>query len=205
MIKKTRKLSPKQANRLDIEQQLIEIKLLENALSYEFNGKSRLRGQPIDHGHLVRAQERLKELDRVRGVYESPEYQKKQLPYLPGAGTSRVTKVKAHYDEQDGELLFFEVKPSSSGRIVVEHVSTKSHIKGRIKQKQMATKKKAAKKAAKPAKKAAKKVEGDSIRARVEKLVKAKKNNAEIMEALDKDGIAYSISSVRWYASKARA
>ena len=161
-----------------------------------------LFGQEVDAGHVVRAKERLKELDRLRGIYEGEAYQKKQLPYLPSNG-SHTDAVKAHFDEMDGELLFFEVKPSTSGRIVVEHSQTKTHIKKHIKSKLMATKK-AAKKAA-PKKKATAKKEGVTIKSFVEGLVSKGKTNAEIFEALNKAGMVYSEASVRWYASKARA
>lgn len=212
LIVKPKQLTAKESNRLAIEQQLIEIRLIENALNFQFKNESRLRGKVVSEGDLIRAKNELTELDRVRSIYESEAYGKKLLPYLPSNG-SITEKVKAHFDELDGELLFIEVKPSTNGRIVTEHVQTKSHIKKSIKQKLMATKKAAKKKVAKTATKkvnkstkpAKAKTEGDSIRARVEKMVGKGLNNAAIFEALNKDGIAYAESSVRWYASKARA
>lgn len=203
-------LTPAQSNKLQLEQQLIKISLIENALMYTFNGESRLHGLVVDSSTLKRAKNDLNELIRVQDIHNGGGY--KKLEYFNSPG-SRVDKVKDHFDKDDGTLSFIEVKQSSSGKFVVNHKQSKSSILKQIKQKQMATKKKvapkkAAKKAAPKKKGAAKKsvkTEGDSIRSRVDKLVGKGLDNAAIMEQLDKDGIVYSIKSVRWYASKARA
>lgn len=202
------KLTPQQANRLAISQQMVRIKMLEQALEYvDPRGNHILFGQLVGPSDLVQARHYLVELDRKRSIYESDAYQKKRLPYLPSAGFN-VDKVKAHFDAMDGELLFFEVKPSTSGKSVVMHQESKSHINSRIKAKQMATKKAAKKKTA-PKKKAAavKAVAKDgepTLKSRVDDLAWEGYTNLEIMEALNKAKVPYSEKSVRWYASKAR-
>jgi len=201
-------LTLREANKLALEQQMLKIRMIENALQYQVAGVSHLYGQPIDNGHLIRAKNDLARLDRERLYFE------KHPNYMP-CNAARVQKITSHFDE-NGSLTFIEVKPTTTGDAVKAHLSTKSHIVKSIKNKQMATKKKAAKKGAlkkaakkvapkKAVKKSTTKTEGDSIRARVDKLVAAGKDNAAIMEALDKEGIVYSIKSVRWYASKARS
>lgn len=199
------KLTPQQSNRLAISQQLIKIKLLEQALEYvDVKGGHVLFNQHVGESDLIQARNFLIELDRKRGIYESEAYQKKQLPYLPSA-RSGTDKIKAHFDTLDGELLFFEIKPSTSGKSVVIHQESKSHIKKRIKQKQMATKKAAKKKAAPKKKVVAPKKDGaPTLKSRVDDLAWEGYTNAEIFKALDKAKIAYSEKSVRWYASKAR-
>lgn len=173
--------------------------MLEQALEYvDPKGNHILFGNLVGKSDLEQAKNYLAELDRKRGIYESEAYQKKQLPYLPSNGGG--DKVKAHFDALDGELIFFEVKPSTSGKVVVEHQQTKSFIKKQIKQKLMATKKKAAKK-----KPVAKKAKEPSLKSFVDEMAWEGKTNAEIFAALDKKKIKYSENSVRWYASKARA
>lgn len=194
-----KKLTPKETNRLLIEHQVIKIRLLENALKYEdFHGNSILFGATVDETDLIRAKEKLKELDRIRGVYESKEYKEKKLPYLQSLG-SETEKIKSHYDLDDGNLLFLELKQGSTSKTVNNHIVSKSHILSQIKQKQMATKKKA-----KAPKKKAVKRDGPTLKDLVFDLVETGKNNAAILAALDKKKIKYSEKSVRWYASKAR-
>lgn len=199
------KLTPQQSNRLAISQQLIRIKLLEQALEYvDHKEKHILFGEPVGKTDLVQARNYLIELDRKRSIYESEAYQKKELPYLPSGGSS-TDKVKVHFDAMDGELLFFEIKPSTTGKSVVMHQESKSHIKKRIKQKQMAQKKAAKKKVAK--KKAAapkKKAGGPTLKSLVDDMAWDGKTNEQIIAVLDRKKIDYQLSSVRWYASKAR-
>lgn len=197
------KLTPQQTNRLAISQQIAKIKLLENALQYvDVRENHVLFGHHVDNSDLIQARNFLIELDRKRSIYESEAYQKKELPYLPSGGSS-TEKVKAHFDAMDGELLFFEVKPSTTGKSVIIHKESKSHIKSRIKQKQMATKKKAAVKKKKVAPKV-KKPGAPTLKSLVDDLAWAGKTNAEIYVALTKKGMDYSEKSVMWYASKAR-
>lgn len=186
-----------------ISQQIAKIKLLENALLYvDARENHVLFGHPVGSSDLVQARNALIELDRKRSIYESEAYQKKELPYLPSGGSS-TEKIKAHFDALDGELLFFEVKPSTTGKSVIVHKESKSHIKSRIKQKQMATKKAAKKKVAK--KKATPKKPGaPTLKSLVDDLAWAGKSNAEIFTALNKKKVKYSEKSVMWYASKAR-
>ena len=198
-----KKLTPQQTNRLLIEQQIIKIRLLENALLYQdARNNSILFGQTVDASDLTRAKEQLKELDRIRGVYESKDYKEKKLPYLSSLNCTQ--QMKDHYDEEDGNLLFVELKSQAGGKTLANHLESKSHINSRIKKKQMATKKKSAKKKAAPKKKAAVKRDGPTLKDMVFDLVEAGKDNAAILAALDKKKVKYSEKSVRWYASKAR-
>lgn len=199
--KAPKELSARDMNRLQIDQQILKIRLIENALTYRFNGKSKLFGNLVDETTLSQAKLDLVELDRLQQIYDGDKYEK--LPYFSSNG-SRVDSVKDHYDKDDGSLAFIEVKQMSSGKFVVNHKHSKSFIKKQIKQKQMATKAKT-KAATKKGTKKVTKTQGDSIKSRVDKLVAAGKDNAAIFEALDKAGIKYSENSVRWYASKARA
>lgn len=193
------KLTPQQSNRLAISQQLGKIKLLENALEYiDVRGNSILFGRPVGNEDLVQARNFLVELDRKRSVYESDAYQKKELPYLSSNG-SGTEKIKDHFS--DGELIFFEVKPSTSGKSVKRHQESKSHIKSRIKQNQMAQKKKAAAKKKVAVKK---KAGGPTLKSLVDDMAWDGKTNAQIVAALNKKKVQYSIKSVMWYASKAR-
>jgi hypothetical protein len=208
-----KELNVSEANKLAIEQQYLKIKLIENALTYTYKGEHILFGKKIDAGDLKRAQLELQELVRIKELHTSGKYN--NLPYFNCNGIT-LDKVKEHFNSE-GTFAFIEIKESSRGKYVMNHKLSKSSILKQIKQKQMATKKKAAAKKAAPKKAASKKsskkaapkktvkTEGDSIRTRVDKLVGQGKDNKAIMEALDKDGIVYSIKSVRWYASKARA
>lgn len=201
--KRPKKLNPSEANRLKMDLLVVKIKAAETALKYIFNGKSTLWGQVIDQGYLERLRLQLVELDRVQQVYDSGRAQ--DLPYLPSGG-SVTEKLTDHFDA-DGRYAFTELRPGQSGKTVATHTFSKSFIKQQIKNRNMATKKKAAKKGAtkKAVKKTSTKQEGTSIKAFVDACVKKKMDNAAIFAALDKEGYAYSINSVRWYASKARA
>lgn len=183
---------------------MAKIQLLENALQYvDVRGNSILFNHPVGQEDLIQARNFLIELDRKRSIYESEAYQKKQMTYLPSNGTG-ANKIQAHFDSLDGELLFFEIKPSNSGKSVVMHQESKAHIKSRIKQKQMAQKKTAKKKAAPKKAAAPKKPGAPTLKSIVDDLAWDGKTNAEIVAVLDKKKIAYSVKSVMWYASKAR-
>lgn len=202
----TKTLSAAEDNRLAIELQIIKIKTIECALQYSFNGESHLWGNVIRQSDLSKAKNDLELLYRKKSIYESQEYKQKHLPYFNSPG-SIVDKIKTHFNNH-GTIEFIEVKRTTTGDAVVTHLKTKSSIKKQIKKKQMATKKKAVKKKAAPkkaAKKAASKTQGESIKSVVYALVDKDKTNEQIFAELDKKDFVYSINSVRWYASKARA
>jgi len=201
-IKKPKALTPAQANRLEMEMIMVKIKCTETALKYTFNGKSVLWGVEVNEGVLNRLRLQLVELDRKQQILDSGKYDK--IQYLP-SGSSIVDKIKDHFADDD-RYAFTEVREGQSGKMVVTHIHSKSFINKQIKSRTMATKKKAAKKGAtkKATKSTTVKKEGDSIKSFVDGCVKKKMDNAAIFEALDKAGFAYSINSVRWYASKAR-
>lgn len=210
MPKNKKALAPSQANKLALELLVIKIKCAQTALKYTFDGKSYLWGKPIDEADLVRLKTQLAELDRKQQLYDANKTE--NMPYLP-SGSSVIEKIKDHFAD-DKRYAFTEVKEGQSGKMIVNHVHSKSYILKQIKTKQMATKKKAASKKAATKKATSKKAtskkasapkEGDSIKSFVDKCVSKGMDNAAIFAALDKAGYAYSINSVRWYASKARA
>lgn len=194
-----KELTAEQANKLAMEQQVIKVRVIENALTYSFRGKSMLWGSEVTAATLAKAQNELAELDRLRYQYT----RKDKLPYFNSPGSLQ-EKIKDHFDN-DGTMVFVEMIPSSTGKKVKVHLEALGTIKKQIKQKQMATKKKAAKKVAKKAAPAKKKSAGPTLRSVVEGLVGKGKDNAAILEHLKKNKIAHSEKSVRWYASKARA
>jgi hypothetical protein len=209
--KQPKALTPSQANRVEMDMLLVKIRCAEQALRFTFNGKSTLWGLVINSDYVSRLKAQLWELDRKQQIYDSDKLNNMQ--YLP-SGRSVVDKIKDHFADDD-RYAFTEVRQGQSGKMVVTHTHSKSFINKQIKSITMATKKKAAKKGAtvttatksaktKTASKAAPKAVGDSIKSFVDGCVKKKMDNAAIFVALDKAGYAYSINSVRWYASKAR-
>jgi len=136
---KKRKLSPQEANRLAVHMQVVRIKLIQHALKYSFNGQSTLWGQPVDESTLEREKAILTDLYRIKTIYETAIYHR--LPYLPSNG-SRVEKIKEHYETQSGTIAFVEVKQSSHGASVVNHMMSKKTIKRAIKKKQQSSKRK---------------------------------------------------------------
>jgi len=196
-----RQLTQSESIRLAIEQHIIKIKSIENALMYEYKGESWLWGSKVDQSTLTRAKNDLANLDRQRAVVDGD---KSKLPYMSGAGNSLGDKITDHFEKDSGNLAFVEMSNGATGQRAKVHLTASGTINKQIKKKIMATKKKAAKKAA-PKKKAAAKREGPTLKSIVDGLVAKGKDNAAIMEHLDKMKISYSESSVRWYASKARA
>ena len=144
---KPRKLSPQESNRLAVLMQLAKINFIKTALGYVFNGKSTLWGQEVDTGILKREQLKLVELHRIKEIHETTAY--KKLPYIASGG-SNTEKIKEHYLKGEGVVGFVEVKENSHGQSVVNHLLSKRTIKrmikksqqsSKLKQKQMATKK----------------------------------------------------------------
>lgn len=129
-MKKPRKLSAQEANRLAVQMQVLRIKLIEFSLRYTFNGKSFLFDSETDKTTLLRAKFRLTELYRVKTIHESAAY--RDLPYLPALHGSIVEKIKEHYLIENGTIGFVEVKESSHGPSVVNHLWSKRTIKRRI-------------------------------------------------------------------------
>lgn len=134
-----RNLSAREANRLAVQMQYLRVKLVEFTLRFSFNGKSVLWGQQVDENTLAREKAILAELYRLRGVYESKKYN--ELPYL-NCGRSEVKKIKEHYSKKDGTIAFLEVKESSHGKSVSNHLSNKKTVKRRLKKKQSSLNKK---------------------------------------------------------------
>lgn len=139
---KQRKLSAQEANRLAIQLQVLRIKVLEFTLNYSFKGKCYLWGQEVDRHTLTREKVKLSELYRVKTIHETTI---RNLPYLPSGG-SRVDKIKEHYLADEGTIGFVEVKDSSHGASVINHLWSKRTIKKRIKKKLQKSKKMATKK-----------------------------------------------------------
>ena len=134
----TRKLTAQEANRLAVQLQVLRIKVLEFALKYTFKGKSTLWGQEVDRHTLTRERVKLQELYRVKTIHETTI---RNLPYLPSGG-SKVDKIKEHYLTEDGTIGFVEVKDSSHGPSVVNHLMSKRAIKRQIRKKISSTNKK---------------------------------------------------------------
>lgn len=136
---KQRRLTAQEANRLAIQLQVVRINILDFALKYSFGGKSHLWGQVVDRNTLEREKAKLTELYRVKLIHETNV---KNLPYLPSNG-SKVEKIKEHYLAQDGTVGFVEVKDSSHGPSVVNHLMSKRTIKRMIRKKISSSNKKA--------------------------------------------------------------
>lgn len=193
-----KELTPKESNRLQIEQQILKIRMLENALEYSYKGESYLCGQRVYASTLAQAKNELAELDRLRGVYEQ-----KKLPYFNSPG-SLTEKIKDHY-ENDGNIVFTEFKNGSTGKRVQVHIKSIGRISKQIKKQQMAQKKKvkvaAKKKAAAPKEKAG----GPTVGSRVSALVDKGYDNEKIIATFGAKKWPGTENSIRWYASKARA
>lgn len=137
---KQRKLSAQESNRLAVQMQVLRIKLIEFARKYAFNGKSTLWGQELDEYTLQRERAKLAELDRVQVIHETAAY--RNLPYFPSGGGGTVKKIKERYLKAEGTIAFIEVKESSHGQSVTNHLQKKKTIKRRIKHKQSSTNRK---------------------------------------------------------------
>ncbi|HYD91621.1 MAG TPA: hypothetical protein VEA37_09070, partial [Flavobacterium sp.] len=98
-----------------------------------------LWGQVVDQHTLVRERAKLAELYRIKGIYETRKY--RELPYIAGHG-GKVSKIKEHYLVDEGTIGFVEVRESSHGRSVVNHLWNKRTIKRMIKNKQSSSKRK---------------------------------------------------------------
>lgn len=146
-----KELTARKANKLALELQVILIRALTVALRYTFGGVSRLWGKVVDETDLQQAKNRLKELDRLQGIYDSEKY--KQLPYLPSSitgarnvhrlrkqedGTEQLVRsgkntatVKAHF-KTSGVVNFLEVKQNTRGKAVAGHLNTKQFTKKQL-------------------------------------------------------------------------
>lgn len=130
----SKELTPRKANKLALEMQVVLVKALEIALRYTFNGRSMLWGKEVASSDLAAAKNRMWELDRHQQIHVSGKY--KELPYLPsnGSATAPNTEKLAAHLTTTGQIKFLEATDSTRSGSVKRHVGTKQLLKKRIQQ-----------------------------------------------------------------------